>query len=489
MAFDKVISTGEIVIIDETDASILTGNMQVIKGSRNQVYITGLSNPYSPDWSKTNLIIRPFLQASNITKTNETSMQYTPDLFDPNEYPNGIDSYGYIKDIHWYLKDSAGVEEEIIENQDFTFACQYDIDGSTVICSDKRQLAIKSNILNKNDTADIVCRFSFYDPYARLTVSRMESISIVNLASGLSNSKLTTTLLYGDSFINNGVSYLDVIAKFYGDSGEESIGDAIDDSSANASCLWYVRTNDNWLLLDPTQEGQNQANESTNLYKYKKVTNYNTSTGVYTFADYVGSKGNAVLRVYPDLIDGTEIFKVVYTDYMGVSYETVITLHDYTDETRIEIYSTTGNRIKQTDTKGPTLKAIITYKGSLLSDDSPLYNTEFDYYWYKYDYNTGEVTNVFNNASNELIENTDMSNLITGNRYLYVPPSNVLNQAKFILDLTEKTQMTAFSARSALIDSAISEEDYNYASTMCNDAGINDQEVILDTAKELSALE
>ena len=68
MAYEKIKATASVTIVDETDASMLTGNMLVVKGSKNQIYITGQANPFSPDWSKSNLVIRPFLQASNVTK-------------------------------------------------------------------------------------------------------------------------------------------------------------------------------------------------------------------------------------------------------------------------------------------------------------------------------------------------------------------------------------------------------------------------------------
>ena len=116
MAYEKIKATASVTIVDETDASTLTGNMMVVKGSKSQIFITGQSNPYSPDWVKSNLVVRPFLQASNITKENLIGEEYNPDMFDPKEYPNSISTYEYIKDIHWYLRDSAGVERELFES-------------------------------------------------------------------------------------------------------------------------------------------------------------------------------------------------------------------------------------------------------------------------------------------------------------------------------------------------------------------------------------
>ena len=103
MAYEKIKATASVTVVNETDASMLTGNMLVVKGSKNQLYITGQSNPFSPDWSKSNLVIRPFLQASNITKLDSVGIEYNPDLFDPKEYSTAISFYDYIKDIHLFF--------------------------------------------------------------------------------------------------------------------------------------------------------------------------------------------------------------------------------------------------------------------------------------------------------------------------------------------------------------------------------------------------
>ena len=58
MAYEKLKATASVTIVDETDASTLVSNMVVVKGSKNQIYITGQDNPYSPDWTKNNLVIR-----------------------------------------------------------------------------------------------------------------------------------------------------------------------------------------------------------------------------------------------------------------------------------------------------------------------------------------------------------------------------------------------------------------------------------------------
>ena len=80
MAYEKIKASASVTIVDETEASTLTGSMLVIKGSKNQIYITGQSNPFSPDWTKSNLVIRPFLQATNVTKQDGAGEEYNPDI-------------------------------------------------------------------------------------------------------------------------------------------------------------------------------------------------------------------------------------------------------------------------------------------------------------------------------------------------------------------------------------------------------------------------
>ena len=490
MAYEKIKATASVTVVNETDASMLTGNMLVVKGSKNQLYITGQSNPFSPDWSKSNLVIRPFLQASNITKLDSVGIEYNPDLFDPKEYSNAISFYDYIKDIHWYLRDSAGVETEIHESSDYSFSYTYTINGSKVICNDSRQLVIKKNILSKNSTADIVCKFSFYDPFANIYVSQQLETNLINLASGQSNSKLITTCVNGNTITNNGNTYIDIMAQFYGDSEEENIGAAIEEGSANVSCLWYIRRQDGWTLLDPTTEGQTVANTEAMMYEIMKVSEYDDLTGTYTFEKFEGARGNAGIRIYPALIKGSEVIKCVYTDATGAKYNSIQVVYDVTDDTRVELYCSNGKRLRKGHVENTTIKAVITYKGTLLQDDSPLYDTEFDYYWYKYTLSDDKYVNVFNNSANDVIENEDLANPIKGLRTLYVDYLDISSdekEAEFSLDLVEYEAAAANAAQAMYFSRAITEEDLGIAMLLNEDAGIEDDiEAAIYTAQELN---
>ena len=244
-------------------------------------------------------------------------------------------------------------------------------------------------------------------------ISQQLECNLINIASGQSNSRLVTTCVNGNS-INNNIAYIDIMAQFYGNEGEEDIGAAIEEGSANTSCLWYIRRLDGWVLLDPTAEGQSNANADANMYEIMAIDSYDNATGVYNFSKYEGGKGNAGIRIYPALIKNSEVIKCVYTDSTGAKYNSIQVVYDTTDETRVELYCSNGKRLRKGRVEDTVIKAMVTYKGTLLEDDSPLYNTEFDYYWYKYTLNDDKYVNVFNNGVNDLIENEDLANPVKG---------------------------------------------------------------------------
>lgn len=494
MAYEKLKATASVTIVDETDASVLTGNMLVVKGSKNQIYITGQGNPYSPDWTKNNLVIRPFLQASNITKEDVNSIEYNPDLFNPREYPNAISSYGYIKDIHWYLRDSAGVERELFDSSDCSFSYSYTIDGTNILCTDGRQLVIKANMLTRNSTAEIVCKFSFYDPFANMYISQQLEATITNIASGQTNSRLITTCATGNAITNTGTQYIDILAKFYDDTSEIDIGDLINDGDANVSCLWYIRRYDGWVLLNSTKEEQDLANADIMMYNVMRIDEYDDVTGVYTLSQIDNARGNAALRIYPAAINGSEVIKCVFTDSTGAKYNSLQVIYDATDSTSVELHCNNGKRLKKGSIENTTIKAIVTYKGSLLEDDSPLYNTEFDYYWYKYTITDDVYVNVYNDWSNNLVENSDLENPIKGSRTLFVNTDAITSdekEARFSLDLVEYGALASETAQANYYSRAITEEDLAVAMTANSAIGIddNDVEAGIITAQELNALD
>ena len=132
---------------------------------------------------------------------------------------------------------------------------------------------------------------------------------------------------------------------------------------------------------------------------------------------------------------------------------------------------------------------MVTYKGTLLEDDSPLYNTEFDYYWYKYTLNDDKYVNVFNNGVNDLIENEDLANPVKGLRSLYIDYLDISaeeKEAEITLDLVEFGAVAAEAAQASYFSNAITEEDLGIAMLLNDDIGEENIEAAIYTAQELN---
>ena len=486
MAYQNIKAMASVTIVDETEASSLTGTMLVIKGSKNQIYLTGQSNPYSPDWRMNHLVVRPFLQASNIIKSSNGN-EYNPDIFSPEEnYYNDC-----IKDIHWYLRDSAGVENEIYESSDFSLSYVYEINGQKKVCSDGRQLVLKSNVLSKNGTADLVCKFSFYDSYSMMTVQQQFEINLVNIASGQAHSKLVTSCVNGASITNDGEKYVDIVARFYGDSGEENIGQAIESGMANVSCRWYIRNMNEWYPLDTLLlEG---ADPDVPLFEPMKISSYDDTTNKYEFEKYIHDKGSEAIRIYPALVQGSAVIKCEFTDYSAARFYSIETILDATDATKVDLPCSNGKRLRKgSDIESTIIKAVITQEGKLIPDEDPRYETDFAYYWYKYTVVDDKYVNVVNDEkTNDIIEiDLEHNDPEPGKRELYVDTEDISSrerQALFSLVLVDKKEEAAQAAQANYYAQAITEEDLGIAMALNKEIGLgDDMAAAIFTARELN---
>ena len=229
------------------------------------------------------------------------------------------------------------------------------------------------------------------------------------------------------------------------------------------------------------------------MYEIKRVNSYDDVSGSYELVNSTNARGAAALRIYPASITGSEIIKCVFTDSTGARYNSLQVIYDATDPTSVELYCSNGKRLKKGSIENTTIKAIVTYKGSLLEDDSPLYNTEFDYYWYKYTVVDDVYVNVYNDASNNLIENADLSNPIKGKRTLFINTDAITSdekEARFSLDLVEYGALSAEAAQASYYSGAITEEDLATAMVVNSKIGMNENDVdaAISTAQELNTL-
>lgn len=505
-------ATAQITIVDTTDASYLSGGLSVISGSRNQIYVptaTG-DSAYSPNWKFNNLVIRPFLTASNIKKVDGTDT-YNPDLFSPEEYPS-FTTGAYtdiISDIHWYRRDNAGVETEILSGTvGYNFLWDYKIKGETVSINDKRQLVIEDNVLSPNTSMDIICKFSYNDPYANMSISQQFSINISNIAAGTGTSKVHIEAVNGNTIHNNTPEYIQLEASYYYNGEEIDLASQIADAGNTTSVLWYIRDiskNTCWRLLDATQQDSINENSDTGNKLYE-VCEYEQITGAdgviskeLTPVNY--SKGGTVLKVYPDLIAGSDVIKCVVS-YNNVQYSELQVVYDNSDPIRMYIQSSTGDKLSRgQDNDNTTLKPVIIYKGQLLdetnTEDLELLNSLFSYYWYK-DAIDGSVTwNVWNEyeggiakLKSQVVTNSNSGlTLIEGTRELHVTADDIDKQNKFTLDLVDKTEVNAANSRMYLMTNQLTEDDIIAASLINENAGMNSNSMddTLATAYEIQA--
>ncbi len=503
----EAMATASTIITDETDASYLTGNLTIINSSRNQIYYTGQSNPYSPDWTKTNLVIRPYLLATNIYKTGDTG-RYNPDLFSPTEYRTFDDLSAHsfntpmISDIHWFIQDTAGVDTEITRSTEgYSFSWTYNIDkNNTITCNDKRQLVINQNILKTNSTCEIICKFSFYDPYARMTIPQQFSISLSNIATGEGTNKAVIESLNGTSIYNGTPEYLELEAHYYRSGLEVDLQSEIEDATTSTTIQWYIRDplNGGWKLLDATtQELVNDTtdNDGNNYDICKKGYDAETEKEIYVITN--NAKGGTMLRIYPDLISGSDSIKLVVTDgnQNNAKFNDIMVVYDNTDETKAYIHLSNGNKLRRSATNtGTTAKVVITYQGELLTDESVLYNTEFDYYWYIYSFDKDETRNVWPDADSskplkyQTVSVDDEFTPVKSNRSIYLTYNDITREEQLTVDIVEKSAQTAQQAKEQLLNNLlVSEDEMNEAAALNEELGINDPEAQIFTANELKA--
>lgn len=505
----KVLATAQLTITDQTDASNLAGNMVVVTGGKNQIFLTGAGAPYTPDWSRagSNLVIRPYMIASAITRG--TTTKYNPDLFDPWEYPT-LDATGsnYIRDINWSILDSSGTETKINVATDnrFDHAHTYTTAGKNPqTITDKRQLVVKSNILLKDSTATIMVKFGFYDPYADMTIPMTYTIDIQCVSTGMGTSKAIINPLDGNSFHNSDPEKIRFHAEYYKDGEAVDLEASLSNAGRNLTCHWYIRAavQGGWKLLRTDNQDDNELNKpgETPAYEIHRVVNNDIDNTVKTYA----TKGGTMLIVHPDLIAGSDVVKLVITDdtQNNQSFNALEVLYDYTDPTRAYIYSSNGDKLfKGQAAPGTIIKPVVTYQGELLEDDDPKYGEGvnaadgiFLYYWYRIAADGNTVHNAYMNGQTLSFKNTNDADYVGPNwpkssdRKLSVKPSDIENKGTFIIDLVDKLQIIKMSRLKDFYDNAISQEDLLYASKVLEQNGSDpyDVDAMLYLAVEMQA--
>ena len=496
----SILATASITITDQTDAANLAGGISVISGSKNQVYLTGSSSPFSPDWTKNNLVIRPYLYASTITRGTGVS-EYNPDLFDPNEYPdlnrpndyNVSTAYINTSDLFWYIRDANGTETLI--NPDMNSSFTYNFTHNNTIINDKRYLVIKNNFIQKDSFATIICRFSFYDPFAKLFIKQTYEIDISCLSTGIGSNQLIIHSVNGTTIYNSAPSYIDLYAAYYKNGVKTEIQQDIEASDKSNTLYWYIRSGagEGWTLLDGTK--QNDSNyDFKDMFEVRRYVNYDSIYDLYATEKTTNNRGGFFLRIYPSLITGSNVIKAVYNaNDEGRAYTALEAVYDNTDSIQAYIHSSNGDKIYQgLNSLGTTLTCMLKYEGQLLEINDSKYETDFEFYWFKISSDGTRIWNIWldNTGDLKMQEKTsETQTLVSSSHILPIDADDVDNVNMFQCAVIDKARNFALERRNNIILNSPSEEDIITASLLNNELGIDADDIdeLLNTAYEINA--
>lgn len=496
----SILATASITITDQTDAATLAGGISVVSGSKNQVFLTGSSTPFSPDWSKQFLVIRPYLYATTITKVPGSINQYNPDLFNPDEYPN-LSSPGdvgvtvpYINtdNLFWYLRDANGTETVINPEIHNSFSYNYTLNGK--VFNDKRYLVIKDNFIKKDSFATLICRFTFYDPFAKVHIKQNYEIDLSCLSTGLGANQLVLNSVNGTSIYNSFPTYIDLQAAFYKNGVQIDVQNEIEATEKSSSLYWFIRSSsgEGWTLLDGTKQ-----NDFSDLFEIYRHTGYDPNYNLYTLEKTTNARGGFNLRIKSGLIDGSSVIKAVFTlSDENKSYNALEVVYDTTDDIQAYIHSSNGDKIYQgVNSLGTVLTCMVKYQGQLLEASDSRYETNFEYYWFKVSADGSRTWNIWLDdsgqiLSQELLEETqDTMEMKSSSRVLPIHADDVDNVNMFQCAIIDKVSTNLIEQRSNFILNSPSEEDLIMASLLNKELGIdeNDKNELLNTAYEINA--
>ena len=505
----KVLATAQTTITDQTDASNLAGNITVVSGSKSQMFLTGSTQPYNPDWKTSPLVIRPYMIATNVYR-GSSSDKYNPDLFDPKEYPN-LETPGdlnvttkYIHDIKWYLVDSANNQTLIDVKSDNRFSHTWsyqDAEGEELVISDERTLVIKDNILEKDAIASIMVKFSFNDPFADIRIPVTYEIQISNISTGVGSSKASINSIDGNSFYNaDENAQLRFKGDYYSEGVYVDLDKRLQDGASNTRVEWFIRTNNGWTILDTATQDDNQWNTpgKTPLYQIHRVVELNEDGSIKKTEKTKNPKGGTVLIITPGLIAGSDIIRFTVTDdqQSDMQSNALENVYDYSDPTQCYIWSSNGDKLyKGMEAPGTNLKVVVTYKGELLNDEDEMYDTAFDYYWYRIDGSGQKIENIYNDGGLKFIDTQD-PNYTADNgfpkamgRAIDIEPKHIDNKATFTIDLLNKREAMYRTFRANLLRSMPTEDELQDARTIAINSGLSryDYKEITNTAIEMRA--
>jgi hypothetical protein len=483
--FNSILATASISIANQSTSAELQGGLNIESGNKNQIYTAGLPAPYSPDWSKNNLVVKPYCTASTITKINDVFETYNPNLFDVEEYPdlNNPEYYErettYIKNLKWLTRSASGEETEINEGEDFSFIYNE--------CPDNRFLVIKNNFLPRDSYVTIICKYDYNDPFTNAIISQTYSLDLSCISTGQGTDQLLINNVFGTSIHNNDPAYIELYTTYFSNGSEIDVQTQLEDATLQSSVQWYKRASseDGWILLDATTQDNNEFNsETTKCYEIRRYLS-SDGTGNFVTEKTYSARGGFMLRIYPALIKSSDVIKAVFTNTnkSGAQFTATEIIYDTTDMVQAYITSSAGDKLyKEIDTNGTILTCMINYQGQLLEDGDPRYGDDdftgnqdgqqglFDYYWFKMSQDGLTTYNLFLDYNKEI-----QMQLVEDDTVLIHAPRSINIKSQHIDDLNmfqciivdKKIETNTYNLKN-LERSLPSEDTINMASTMAN---------------------
>lgn len=505
----KILATAQLTVTDQTDASNLAGNMTVVSGSKSQMYLANASQPYNPDYKISNLVLRPYMIATNVYRGPQ-HQRYNPDLFDPIEYPD-LENPGdinvntkYIHDIQWYIVDSANNQELINVETDERFSHTWtyqDAEQGDLVLSDKRTLVIKDNILEKDQMASIIVKFSFNDPFANIRIPVTYEVQLNNISTGVGVSKASINSIDGNSFYNaDDNQQLRFIGEYYSEGVIVDLDKRLQDPTSNTRIEWFIRTQNGWTILDAATQDDNQWNHpDQKLYEIHRIVEKDHEGNIVRTEKTTNAKGGTVLIVTPGLVAGSDVIRFTVTDdqQSDMQSNALENIYDYSDPTQCYIWSSNGDKLyKGMEAPGTNLKAVITYRGTLLEDGNSMYDNAFDYYWYRIDGSGTVIENIYMDDGMLKFIDTKDPNYTSDygfpralTRAIDIEPKHIDNKATFTVDLLNKKDAVIQQFRTNLLRSMPTEDELRDAKVIAINSGLSPYNFsnILETAMEMRA--
>lgn len=272
---------GQFTIIDYNDAVTLTGFINS-NLSKTQMYNPD-NGSYTPDWSKTNLVL-------------------TPSLFVAGSANDVVASTDVVS-VAWY----EGSSETPI-----TSAGSYALSGTK-----NHILTVKGNVMAGQPGKDFRCVVSYKDPTTELTIAHAMSISFSRVVNGSGITALDVTTPNGNIFKNNEVTSLTAKAQLWR-------GSVVDET--NVTYQWY-KLNPSITTDQGGGAGWEKLSNATNKYA-------GVATATLTvYGDVVDS-----YATFKCVAKDTDSASATYNE----TFENVASFVDMNDPITVEILSTGG---------------------------------------------------------------------------------------------------------------------------------------------------